>query len=34
MKHLEANNPGSAILFFKDALEKDQNYFDARLVRP
>ena len=30
MKHLEANNPGSAIIFFKDALERDQNYFDAR----
>ena len=30
MKQLEANNPGSAIIYFKDALEKDQNYFDAR----
>ncbi len=30
MKQLETNNPGSAIVFFKNALEKDQNYFDAR----
>ena len=30
MKQLEANKPGSAIIFFKNALEKDQNYFDAR----
>ncbi len=30
MKHLKANNPGSAIIFFKNALERDQNYFDAR----
>jgi putative PEP-CTERM system TPR-repeat lipoprotein len=30
MTQLEAKNPGSAIIFFKNALERDQNYFDAR----
>jgi putative PEP-CTERM system TPR-repeat lipoprotein len=30
MKQLETNNPGNAIIFFKNALERDENYFDAR----
>jgi putative PEP-CTERM system TPR-repeat lipoprotein len=30
MKQLETNNPGNAIIFFKNALERDQNYFEAR----
>jgi putative PEP-CTERM system TPR-repeat lipoprotein len=30
MTRLETNDPGSAIIFFKNALERDQNYFDAR----
>jgi len=29
-KSMTANDPNSAIIFFKKALEKDQNYFDAR----
>lgn len=28
---MNANDPGGAIIFFKNALEKDQNYFEARL---
>lgn len=30
IKLVQENNPGSAIIFFKNALEKDQNYFEAR----
>jgi putative PEP-CTERM system TPR-repeat lipoprotein len=30
MKQVAANKPGNAIIYFKNALEKDQNYFDAR----
>jgi Tfp pilus assembly protein PilF len=29
-RSMTANDPNSAIIFFKNALEKDQNYFDAR----
>ncbi len=30
MKQINENKPGNAIIYFKNALEKDQNYFDAR----
>ena len=30
MKAIQANKPGNAIIYFKNALEKDQNYQDAR----
>ena len=30
LKQLEASNPGGAVVLFKNALEKDENYLDAR----
>src|SRR5512139_745281 len=30
MNMMNANNPSGAIVYLKNALEKDQNYFDAR----
>ncbi|MFZ3137787.1 MAG: XrtA/PEP-CTERM system TPR-repeat protein PrsT [Thermodesulfovibrionales bacterium] len=30
LKSIEKNDPNSAIIFFKKALEKDQNFFEAR----
>ena len=30
MQQINTNKPGNAIIYFKNALEKDQNYFDAR----
>ena len=30
LKQLEASNPGGAVVLFKSALEKDENYLDAR----
>jgi putative PEP-CTERM system TPR-repeat lipoprotein len=30
IKQLEASNPGGAVVLFKNALEKDENYLDAR----
>ena len=30
MKMIDARNPAGAIVFFKNALERDQNYFEAR----
>jgi putative PEP-CTERM system TPR-repeat lipoprotein len=30
IKLVQNNNPGGAIILFKNALDKDQNYFDAR----
>ena len=30
VKQLDSGDPGGAIIFFKNALDKDQNYYDAR----
>jgi Tfp pilus assembly protein PilF len=30
LKQLDASNPGGAVVLFKSALEKDENYLDAR----
>lgn len=30
LKQMEASNPGGAVVLFKNALEKDENYLDAR----